>query len=651
MTESIKKQFNSVVWNRINWKKVERKVFRLQKRIYRAKQRGDVRTVRSLQRLLLKSWYAKLLAVRRVTQDNQGKKTAGVDGIKSLTPKQRLELVNQLSLENKVFPTRRVWIPKPGKDEKRPLGIPVMKDRATQALAKLALEPEWEAVFEPNSYGFRPGRSCHDAIEAIFLTIKHKTKYVLDADIAKCFDRINHEYLLNKLNTFSTMRRYIKACLKAGVMDGKELFPTEEGTPQGGVISPLLANIALHGMETYLKEWLWQSGYRYKDKKGRKSGKRKTKDELSIIRYADDFLIIHPCLEIILKAKEQIGIWLKDIGLEIKPSKTKITHTLEEYEGNIGFNFLGFTIRQFKVGKYHSGKNNGKLLGFKTIIKPSKEKSLKHHKQLRDEIRKHKGTSQQALISKLNPIITGWCNYNRTICAKKEFSKQDYLLWFTLWSWAKRRHSRKSAHWIRDKYWKVERNWDEEKHKYVQRQVFTNGQSYTLKKHADVEIVRHTKVKEEASPYDENWVYWSTRKGKHPETPIRVATLLKKQKGKCPHCGLHFKCEDSMEIDHIIPRSKGGKDIYKNLQLLHKHCHDVKTANDGSVGIKSDKNNVKPKSSKKTREIGTKSDCNSVKPKDSIETREKKLWEVVEKSNRGEKLTPEEMNLLSLYDM
>ena len=438
MTENIKEQkLNSVVWNQLNWRVIERKVFRLQKRIYRAKQRGDVRTVRSLQRLLLKSWYAKLLAVRRVTQDNQGRATAGVDGIKSLTPKQRLELVNQLSLKDKVLPTRRVWIPKPDGTQ-RGLGIPVMKDRATQALAKLALEPEWEAVFEPNSYGFRPGRSGHDAIEAIFNAIKQKSKYVLDADIAKCFDRINHKYLLNKLKTFSVMRRYIKACLKAGVMDGFDLFPTTEGTPQGGVLSPLLANIALHGMETHLKEWLWQSGYRIKDKNGKKRNKKDTLTELSIIRYADDFLLIHPNIEIIQKGKEQIEIWLKDIGLELKPSKTRITHTLEKYEGNAGFDFLGFNIRQFKTGKYRTSKGtNGELLGYKTIIKPSKEKSLKHHRQLRDEVRKLKSQSQTTLIAKLNPIITGWCNYYKPVCAKKEFYKQDHLLWRTITRWEK----------------------------------------------------------------------------------------------------------------------------------------------------------------------------------------------------------------------
>jgi len=238
----------TVEWKDIPWRKVERVVFKLQKRIFQASQREDVRAVRKLQKTLINSWSAKVLAVRRVTQDNQGKKTAGIDGVKSLTPKQRLELVNRLRLNQKAKPTRRVWIPKPGREEKRPLGIPTMHDRAIQALVKAALEPEWEARFEPNSYGFRPGRSCHDAIGAIFNAIRYKAKYVLDADIAQCFDRINHDALISKLNTSPTIRRQIKAWLKSGVIDWsnyanrqKGYNPTEEGTPQGGVVSPLLA--------------------------------------------------------------------------------------------------------------------------------------------------------------------------------------------------------------------------------------------------------------------------------------------------------------------------------------------------------------------------------------------------------------------------
>jgi len=226
-------------WNTIPWKQLQRSVFKLQKRIYQASSRGDVKTVHRLQRLLIRSRSAKLLAVRRVTQDNQGKKTAGVDGVKALTPSQRLALVDTLKIGDGAKPVRRVWIPKPGTNEKRPLGIPTIHNRALQTLVKLALEPEWEAKFEPYSYGFRPGRSCHDAIEMIFTSIGHKAKYALDADIAKCFDRINHQALLDKLHTTPELRRQIKAWLKSGVIDNGALFPTEQGTMQGGTITPL----------------------------------------------------------------------------------------------------------------------------------------------------------------------------------------------------------------------------------------------------------------------------------------------------------------------------------------------------------------------------------------------------------------------------
>jgi len=418
-----------VEWHSINWRKLERRVYKLQKRIYRASQRGDVKALRRLQKTLMKSWSARALAVRRVTQDNTGKKTAGVDGIKSLSPAARLKLVNNLKLGSKVSPTRRVWIPKPGTEEKRPLGIPTMKDRALQALVKLALEPEWEARFEPNSYGFRPGRSCHDAIEAIFASINKKAKYVLDADIAKCFDRIDHEALLKKLNTFPTIRRQVRAWLKAGVMDEKQLFPTSEGTPQGGVISPLLANIALHGMEERIKQYAetlpTRSGW----------GKRDNRSSLNLIRYADDFVILHEDLTVVQRCKEIISEWLNGMGLELKPSKTRLAHTLIQCE---------------------------------------QEKPV---------------------------------------------------------------------------------------------------------------------------------VYWSTRMGNNPEMPSRVSKLLKEQKGKCTHCGLFFRDNDVMEVDHRISKSKGGKDSYKNWDLLHRHCHDTKTALDGSLGKQSGCNSAKPKPTKRLERV------------------------------------------------
>ncbi|MBO1348732.1 MAG: group II intron reverse transcriptase/maturase [Hormoscilla sp. GUM202] len=370
-------------WKAIPWRKLERVVFKLQKRIYRAAKEGNKRKVRKLQGLLYRSWSNKMISVRRVTQQNQGKKTAGIDCVTALKPSERQPLVRQLRLTRKAKAkaTRRVWIPKPGRDEKRPLGIPTMYDRALQGVVKNALEPEWEANFEPNSYGFRPGRGCHDAIEAIFLAIKQKPRWVLDADIAKCFDRIDHSALLNKLNTTSLIRRQVRAWLKAGVMDSGVFQQTTAGTPQGGVISPLLANIALHGLEEKVMELA----------KGRDE-----KAKLTVVRYADDFVVLHDDRSMIKKAKREVEEWLARIGLELKAEKTHISHTLEGKEP--GFDFLGFNIRQYEVGKYRSGKStHGAILGFKTLIKPS-DKSIKNHKEeLAKIVHSHKALPQTTL--------------------------------------------------------------------------------------------------------------------------------------------------------------------------------------------------------------------------------------------------------------
>ena len=573
---------NSMVeWKNINWRKVEKMVFKLQKRIYRASERGDVKTVRKLQKTLMKSWYAKLLAVRKVTQDNKGRKTAGVDGKKSYTPYSRFQLVNELRLSSKAKPTRRVWIPKPGKSEKRPLGIPTMYDRALQTSVKMALEPEWEAKFEPNSYGFRPGRSCHDAIEAIFTAINQKSKYVLDADIAGCFDNINHEALMKKINTFPKLRRQIRAWLKAGVIDWSEYAnrpkgysETNKGTPQGGTLSPLLANIALHGMENRVKQFAetlpTSNGF----------GKKNRRNGLTLVRYADDFVVIHENLQVIQKCFTIIADWLKDIGLELKPSKTLISHTLNPHEGKSGFDFLGFNVRQYHVGKHKSAKrSNGKILGFKTIIKPS-TKSIKHHyRKIASIIDQHSHASQAALISRLNPVIRGWANYFSTVCSKEKYSLLDSLMWKKLWAWAIRRCHGTGKRKIVNKYWGTigGDNW-----------VFLCKQdNYTLslEKYGKTEIQRHIKVKDVSSPYNGNTVYWSTRRGRSPEMPARITILLKVQKGKCDYCGLYFREEDEMEVDHIIPKKKGGSNKKDNLQLLHKHCHDNKTDEDGSLKI------------------------------------------------------------------
>ncbi len=565
-----------VVWTQVNWRKLERTVFKLQKRIYQASQRGDVKAVRKLQKTLLNSWSAKMLAIRKVTQDNQGKNTAGVDGKKALTPKARFELVKTLELNHKSTPTRRVWIPKPGKTEKRPLGIPTIAERAKQALVKLALEPEWEAKFEPNSYGFRPGRSCMDAIEGIKVAIKQKSKYVLDADIAKCFDKIDHKKLLNKINTFPKLRRQIKAWLKSGVYDSGAWFPTDEGTPQGGVISPLLANIALHGMEKIVKEFA-------RTLPGKKDNNEK---EITLVRYADDFVILHPKLDVLMRAKALIEEFLNDTGLELRPEKTRITHTLENMgEETPGFDFLGFNIRQYPVGKYATGKNtHGKPLGYKTYIKPSKEAVKAHYQRLANEIDKLKSCqSQVELIKRLNPIITGWSNYYSKVNSAGIFQELDNLLTLKLIAWTKARHLHKSTkRWTR-KYFgsKGGSNW-------IFRAITVRaasqreGKTLYLTYHGDFHIQKFVKVKGEVSPYNGDFIYWATRMGKSVELPTRVSKLLKKQNGKCTECNMYFRDGDVMEVDHVIPRSKGGKDSYENYQLLHRHCHDIKTKRDGT---------------------------------------------------------------------
>lgn len=537
-------------WDSIPWKDLRRSVWKLQKRIYRASLQGNWKLVRKLQRLLMSSRAAKLLAVRRVAQDNSGKRTAGIDGVMSLSKRQRVTMAQRLTVNGSAKPVRRVWIDKADSEEKRPLGIPVMEDRARQTLVKEALEPEWEARFEANSYGFRPGRSCHDAVAAIFLAIRQRAKYVLDADIAKCFDKIDHRALLAKVNASPSVQRQIKAWLKAGGMDGSDLFPTDEGTMQGGTISPLLANIALHGLETTIVQ---------------NCPRGKGCNPPIVVRYADDFVALHPDQQVIEHCTEVARVWLKPVGLELKASKTRLAHTLQQVEGKAGFDFLGFNIRQYPVGRHRSGRDSqGKLLGFKTLIKPGPKAIAKHVQKLREIINSHKSATQEHLICALNRVSGGWARYYSKVASKRTFGGLDNTLFLMLRPWANRRHPNKRKRWCANRY--RGRN---AKGRVVFQPPSGRPQLYL---HASTAISRHVKVQGSRSPYDGDWIYWGTRRGRSPDIEPRVARLLRRQQGRCVQCRLYFRDGDHLEVAYVNPNAIRGKQAYYNLMLLHHYC-------------------------------------------------------------------------------
>jgi RNA-directed DNA polymerase len=553
-------------WTLAPWRKLEHHVYRLQKRIYRAQACGNTKTVHSLQRLLMKSEAARMLAVRRVTQDNQGKKTAGIDGIKAVGPAVRLLFVHRLRTPKAITaqPVRRVYIPKPGKPhESRPLGIPVLLDRAHQAVAKLALEPQWEARFEPDSYGFRPGRSCQDAIEALFKHVVFAPKYVLDADIKGCFDNIATTALLDKLDTIPSLRRAIRAWLQAGVLNEGQVHPTTSGVPQGGVISPLLANIALHGLQQAVESCYVRRGRTPKGDSGAPVRPR-------LVRYADDFVVVCRDLEGITAAQAVVEQWLADMGLHLSPTKTRITHTLDPYQGAVGLDFLGFAIRQYRAGRTRAGRLKGKIsTGFLVRITPSKEAVKRHIADLNATVHRMRGATQEALIAALNAQIRGWCAYYRHVLCIEAFNDCDQALYAMLRRWSRRRHPLKSAHWIAKRYWHEQGG---------ARWCFRLPDGIRLIRHTAMHQERYIKVRETASPYDGNLIYWSKRLRMHWATDTPMARLLQRQRGHCASCGLTFRDGDGLELHHIIRPADGGTNLESNLQAVHIHCHDQLTA-------------------------------------------------------------------------
>ena len=518
-------------WNKINWNAASSRVVKIQYRIFRAKRCQNTKRLHWLQRALVRSISARLLAVRQVTTLNKGKSTAGLDRRVADTPKIKLRLAQDLSLDGKSLPIKKVWLPKPGKVEKRPLGIPVIMDRAKQMLAKLALEPEWEAVFEPNSYGFRAGRGCLDAIEAIFVNLRvGKPKFVFDADIAKCFDRIDHNALIRKIDTFPEMKIQISAWLACGVVEGfakskaklkdSEVTPTMSGTRQGGVISPLLANIALHGLENHLVNYVGRrADPSYRSNRGFIA---KTK-ALGFVRYADDFVIIHDNLEILNECIHETRVFLSKMGLEISEEKSTVRDARE------GFLFLGFQCIMIR-------RNYGNYK-YKILIRPSNQSKRKLIDKVKFIIRRNKSASSYEIIEKLRPLILGWANYFRYSECSHVFRKMTHMIYLKLRAWVFRRSIRIGRHKTKLKYFpKGEYTFEGKVHlaNWVlvgKRKVKEGIRTNFLPHISWISSSKHVKVKGDESPYNpDSAIYWSNRMAKYSPFCSSIRYLLKAQK-------------------------------------------------------------------------------------------------------------------------
>jgi RNA-directed DNA polymerase len=532
-----------VDWHQIDWDAANRVVCRLQARIVQATQEGRWNKVHALQRLLTHSYSGKVIAVRRVTE-NQGKKTPGVDGDTWNTPEKKAQAVMELRQRGyRPHPLRRVRIPK-SNGKTRPLGIPTMRDRAMQALYLLALDPVAETTADANSYGFRKERSTADAIAQCFNVLSHPTsaEWILDADIKACYDRISHDWLLSHV---PMDKQILRGWLKAGFMEQGLVHPTVAGTPQGGIISPVVANLALDGLEHVLRHH-----YPKSNATGRAT-------RVNLIRYADDFIITGRTKDLLeTEVKPLVVAFLAERGLELSAEKTRIVH-IEE-----GFDFLGQNVRKYR----------GKLL-----IKPANPNVKAFLAKVRRIIKTNKGASAGNLIVQLNPVIRGWALYHRHVVSKKTFRSVDHAIFRALWQWARRRHAKKGSRWTKEKYFRTigTRKWT-----FVGTTTDDQGRKrlHDLVYAVDVPIVRHIKIRGSAHPYDPAWEpYFEQRLGVKMAANLRgrrqLLYLWKQQAGICPVCRQLLTVLGEWHNHHKVWRSKGGSDTADNRVLVHPTCH------------------------------------------------------------------------------
>ena len=525
-------------WENINWNKCQAKVRKLQARIVKAQKEGKQGKVKSLQWILTHSFAAKALAVKRVTS-NKGKHTSGVDNVQWSTPLSKLNAIKQLNRRGYVpQPLKRVHIKKKN-GKLRPLGIPTMKDRAMQALYLFALDPVSETTGDNHSYGFRKERGTRDAIEQCFIALSRSdaAQWVLEGDIKGCFDHINHEWLENNIPMDKTI---LRKWLKSGFILDKQLFPTEEGTPQGGIISPTLANMTLDGIQKILSEKF----------KIRKIKGKMYNPKVNLVRYADDFIITAESKELLeQEITPLIKEFLKDRGLTLSEEKTKITHI------NEGFDFLGFNIRKY---------NNGTL-----IIKPSKDSQKKFQEKIREVMNANKSIPQLSLIRLLNPIITGWGNYYQHCSAAKVFQKMDFHIYQKLLQWSLRRHPAKGKEWVVNKYFHNHKG-----RSWVFASPFTRkGKSdlYPIQWLSSIKITRYAKVKQDANPYDAQWKeYFEERENRlllnSAKSKRTIRFILEKHGRICPFCKQEIS---SHTLWRVAERNIFGETVRV---LAHLYC-------------------------------------------------------------------------------